>query len=61
MKTAIHTQEEIVALLNASDLKEKVVILLMCSAGLRVGALPTLLLKHLKRWEMFIKLMSIKV
>jgi site-specific recombinase XerD len=41
--------EEIHTLLNASDLKLKVIILLMSSAGLRVGALSTLLVKHLKK------------
>ena len=44
-----YNHEEILNMLNVSDLKQKVVILLMCSAGLRVGALPTLLLKHLKK------------
>lgn len=44
-----YNHEEILSLLNVSDLKQKVVILLMCSAGLRVGALPTLLIKHLKK------------
>ena len=44
-----YSDNEILTLLNASDLKQKVVILLMCSAGLRVGALPTLLLKHLTK------------
>lgn len=44
-----YNHEEILSMLNVSDLKQKVVILLMCSAGLRVGALPTLLIKHLKK------------
>jgi integrase len=44
-----YSDKEILTLLNASNLKQKVVILLMCSAGLRVGALPTLLLKHLTK------------
>ena len=44
-----YTREEILRLLNASDLKQKVIILLMSSAGLRIGALPTLLIKHLKK------------
>ena len=38
-----YTHEEILTLLNASDLKQKVIILLMSSAGLRIGALPTLI------------------
>lgn len=44
-----YTHEEIHTLLNNSDLKLKVVILLMASAGLRVGALSTLLIKHLEK------------
>jgi integrase len=44
-----YTHEEILTLLNASDLKQKVIILLMSSAGLRIGALPTLLVKHLTK------------
>lgn len=44
-----YNHEEILSMLNVSDLKQKVVILLMCSAGLLVGALPTLLVKHLKK------------
>ena len=43
-----YNHSEILTLLNASDLKQKVIILLMCS-GLRVGALPTILVKHLKK------------
>ena len=44
-----YNHEEILNMLNVSDLKQKVIILLMCSAGLRIGALPTLLIKHLKK------------
>jgi integrase len=44
-----YTHQEILTLLNASDLKQKVIILLMSSAGLRIGALPTLLVKHLTK------------
>ena len=41
--------KEILTMLNASDLKQKVSYPIMCSAGLRVGALPTLLVKHLTK------------
>lgn len=44
-----YTHEEIQTLLNVSDLRLKTSVLLMCSAGLRVGALPILRLKHLER------------
>lgn len=44
-----YNHKEILTMLNVSDLKLKVTILLMSSAGLRIGALPTLLIKHLKK------------
>lgn len=44
-----YTHEEIQTLLNASELRLKVAILLMSSSGLRLGALPTLLIKHLQK------------
>ncbi len=44
-----YTHEEIQTLLNASDLRLKVAMLLMSSSGLRLGALPTLLMKHLQK------------
>lgn len=46
-----YTHDEISQLLDISDERGKAVILLMASTGMRVGALPQLKLKHLKRWE----------
>ena len=37
-----YTHEQIARLLDFSDIRTKVIILLMCSSGMRVGALPTL-------------------
>jgi site-specific recombinase XerD len=53
-KTPIHEDrryeyEEIQTLLNHSDLKLRVAILLMSSAGLRLGSLSTILVSHLKK------------
>jgi integrase len=53
-KTPIHedrryTHEEIHSLVNAADLKLKVEILLMAAAGLRLGALSTILVSHLRK------------
>jgi integrase len=44
-----YTHEEIQTLINICDLRMKASTLLMCSAGLRVGALATLLISHLER------------
>jgi integrase len=45
-----YTHDEIKRLLDISDERDKAIILLMVSTGMRVGALPELKLKHLKRW-----------
>ncbi len=44
-----YTREEISKLLSLCDERGKVIVLLMASTGIRVGALPELKLKHLKR------------
>jgi site-specific recombinase XerD len=46
-----YTNEEIQKILNISDLRMKVVIGLMASAGLRIGALAKLRLSNLKKVE----------
>jgi hypothetical protein len=45
-----YTSEEIARLLEISDEREKVIILLLASTGMRVGAVHPLLLKDLKKW-----------
>jgi integrase len=45
-----YTIEEISRLLEISDEREKVIILLLASTGMRVGAVHPLLLKDLKKW-----------
>ncbi len=37
-----YTHEQIAKLLEFADIRTKVMILLMCSSGMRIGALPTL-------------------
>ena len=44
-----YTYEEIQTLINSCDLRMKAATLLMCSGGLRVGALEPLLLSHLEK------------
>jgi integrase len=44
-----YTTDEINVLLDNSDRRQKVMILLMASTGMRVGALPGLKMRHLKR------------
>lgn len=44
-----YTHDEISSLLSLCDERGKVIVLLMASTGMRVGALPGLKLKHLKK------------
>jgi integrase len=41
-----YTHEEIRKVLDVSDLRMKVMILLMASSGMRIGALPSLSLRN---------------
>ncbi|MFY3740425.1 MAG: integrase [Candidatus Nitrosomirales archaeon] len=43
-----YTKEEIVTMLDDADEREKVVVLLLATAGMRIGAIPGLKIKHLK-------------
>lgn len=46
-----YSTEEIQTLINASPLRMKMIFLILCSREIRVGALPLLRLKHLKKLE----------
>ncbi|MGD9534837.1 MAG: hypothetical protein AB7V56_13850 [Candidatus Nitrosocosmicus sp.] len=46
-----YTHEEINEVLQLLDLRGKTTVLLMASTGMRVGALPDIKLKHLRRWN----------
>jgi integrase len=46
-----YNPDEIAKLISIMDERGKAMILLMTSSGMRVGALPDLKLKHLKKWE----------
>lgn len=47
-----YTHDEIRDLIKTMDERGKAAVLLMASSGMRVGALPTIKLKHLKRWNL---------
>lgn len=51
-----YTREEIHKLLHVADLRMKVCILLMASAGLRLGAIPDIKMKHLERIDNLYKI-----
>jgi integrase len=44
-----YTKEEIIKILSVADLRDRCIILLMISTGIRVGAIKSLKFKHLKR------------
>jgi integrase len=44
-----YTHQEIAKMLEKSDQRTRIAILLMCSAGLRVGALPSLKIRNLEK------------
>ncbi len=48
-KDRAYRREEIHKLLDIAGLRMKVCILLMASAGLRVGSIPSIKIKHLER------------
>jgi integrase len=54
-----YTKEEIAKLLSLADLRDRCVILLMASTGIRVGAIKTLKKKHLKRLDENIGLLTV--
>jgi integrase len=46
-----YTRDEISKLLSVADLRDRCIILLMASSGIRVGAIPDLTLKSLKKLD----------
>lgn len=48
-----YTRSEIVKMLEKADQRARVAILLMCSSGIRVGAIPTLKLRNLEKIEKY--------
>lgn len=48
-----YTKEEISRFLEKADQRERVIILLMCSAGMRIGSLPSLKLRNLENMDTY--------
>ena len=47
IKDRAYNHDEIKTLVDAADIRMKVILLLMASSGMRIGAIPDLKLKHL--------------
>jgi integrase len=54
-----YTKEEIAKLLSIADLRDRCIILLMASSGIRVGAIKSLKVKSLKRLDNGIGLIAV--
>lgn len=46
-----YTRQEISKLLSVADLRDRCILLLMASTGIRVGAIPALTIKSLKKLD----------
>src|SRR5215831_13151281 len=54
-----YTKEEIIKILSVADLRDRCIILLMISTGIRVGAVKSLRLKHLKKLKEEIGILTV--
>ncbi len=54
-----YTREEISKLISIADLRNRCIILLMASSGIRVGAIPTLTIKSLKKLDEGLGLLTV--
>jgi integrase len=54
-----YTRQEISKLLSIADLRDRCIILLMASSGIRVGAIPTLTIKSLKPLDQGLGLLTV--
>jgi integrase len=54
-----YTKDEISKLLSLADLRDRCIILLMASSGIRVGAIPDLTLKSLKKLDKGLGLLTV--
>ena len=54
-----YTKEEITKILSVADLRDRCIILLMISTGIRVGAIKSLRIKHLKKLKEEIGILTV--
>ena len=54
-----YTRQEISKLLSMADLRDRCIILLMASSGIRVGAIPSLTIKSLKKLDEGLGLLTV--
>jgi integrase len=54
-----YTRQEISKLLSLADLRDRCIILLMASSGIRVGAIPSLTIKSLKKLDEGLGLLTV--
>ena len=54
-----YTKEEITKILSVADLRDRCIILLMISTGIRVGAIKSLRMKHLKKLKEEIGILTV--
>ena len=54
-----YTRQEISKLLSIADLRDRCIILLMASSGIRVGAIPALTIKSLKKLDEGLGLLTV--
>ena len=51
VKDRVYTREELRLVLQNADVRARVLVLLLSSTGIRIGAVPDLNIRHLQRWD----------
>lgn len=51
VKDRVYTRDELRHVLQNADIRARVLVLLLSSTGMRIGAVPDLNIRHLKKWE----------
>ena len=53
IKDRVYTREELQKVIQNADIRARVLVLLLTSTGMRIGAVPDLCIRHLKKWESY--------